>query len=169
MSFRTFLVVLLFVVLLAGATGGSESARNVGEALNQAVHWIADAWDQNACLFELSPVTAYLEEVVLEWLIDLFGLPRQSAGALVVGTQTAHVTALAAARHALLATVGWDVEQDGLFGKLTASAGQSVASVSPGSGAAPSMANTAQSMEHPGPASAPSMRNARSVAAGMQL
>lgn len=81
-----------------------------------AAHWIADAWDQNACLFELSPVAAYLEEVVLEWLLDLFDLPRQSAGALVVGTQTAHVTALAAARHALLARVGWDVEQDGLFG-----------------------------------------------------
>ncbi|HSP36939.1 MAG TPA: hypothetical protein VLR26_04215 [Frankiaceae bacterium] len=45
MSFKTFLVVLLFVVLLAGATGGSDSARNVGEALNQAVHWIADAWN----------------------------------------------------------------------------------------------------------------------------
>lgn len=81
-----------------------------------AAHWIADAWDQNACLFELSPVAAYMEEVVLEWLIDLFDLPRQSAGALVVGTQMAHVTALAAARHALLAGVGWDVEQEGLFG-----------------------------------------------------
>jgi glutamate/tyrosine decarboxylase-like PLP-dependent enzyme len=81
-----------------------------------AAHWIADAWDQNACLFELSPVAAYLEEVVLTWLIDLFGLPREAGGALVVGTQTAHVTALAAARHALLARAGWDVEQDGLFG-----------------------------------------------------
>lgn len=81
-----------------------------------AAHWLADAWDQNACLFELSPVAAYLEEVVLQWLIDLFGLPREAAGALVVGTQTAHVTALAAARHALLAGVGWDVEEDGLFG-----------------------------------------------------
>ncbi len=81
-----------------------------------AAHWLADAWDQNACLFELSPVAAYLEEVVLAWLIDLFGLPRESAGALVVGTQTAHVTALCAARHALLARQGWDVEQDGLFG-----------------------------------------------------
>lgn len=81
-----------------------------------AAHWIADAWDQNACLFELSPVAAYMEEVVLEWLIDLFDLPRQSAGALVAGTQMAHVTALAAARHALLAKAGWDVEQDGLFG-----------------------------------------------------
>ncbi|HEY6516602.1 MAG TPA: aminotransferase class V-fold PLP-dependent enzyme [Steroidobacteraceae bacterium] len=81
-----------------------------------AAHWLADAWDQNACLFELSPVAAYLEEVVLAWLIDLFGLPPQAAGALVVGTQTAHVTALAAARHALLIGAGWDVEQDGLFG-----------------------------------------------------
>lgn len=81
-----------------------------------AAHWLADAWDQNACLFELSPVAAYLEEVVLAWMIDLFDLPRESAGALVVGTQTAHVTALAAARHALLARAGWDVEQDGLFG-----------------------------------------------------
>lgn len=81
-----------------------------------AAHWLADAWDQNACLFELSPVAAYLEEVVLGWLIGLFGLPREAAGALVVGTQSAHLTALAAARHALLANVGWDVEQEGLFG-----------------------------------------------------
>jgi hypothetical protein len=45
MSFKTFLVVLLFVVLLAGATGGADSARNVGEALATALHWIADAWN----------------------------------------------------------------------------------------------------------------------------
>jgi hypothetical protein len=44
-NFKTFLVVLLFVILLAGATGGSESARSVGVALNQGVHWIADAWN----------------------------------------------------------------------------------------------------------------------------
>ena len=81
-----------------------------------AAHWLADAWDQNACLFELSPVAAYLEEVVLGWLIDLFGLPQEAGGALVVGTQSAHLTALAAARGALLTNVGWDVEQDGLFG-----------------------------------------------------
>jgi glutamate/tyrosine decarboxylase-like PLP-dependent enzyme len=33
-----------------------------------AAHWLADAWDQNACLYEISPVAAYLEEVVLGWL-----------------------------------------------------------------------------------------------------
>lgn len=81
-----------------------------------AAHWLADAWDQNACLYEMSPVSAYLEEVVLGWLIKLFCLPATSGGALVTGTQMADVTALAAARHALLRNIGWDVESEGLFG-----------------------------------------------------
>lgn len=81
-----------------------------------AAHWLADAWDQNACLYDISPVSAYIEEIVLNWIIELFGLPSGAAGALVTGTQMADVTALAAARHALLRRVGWDVERDGLFG-----------------------------------------------------
>jgi len=81
-----------------------------------AAHWLADAWDQNACLFEISPISAYLEEVVLTWLLDLFGLPKSAGGALVTGTQMADVTALAAARTSLLRNTGWDVERDGLFG-----------------------------------------------------
>jgi glutamate/tyrosine decarboxylase-like PLP-dependent enzyme len=81
-----------------------------------AAHWIADAWDQNACLYELSPVSAYIEENVLQWIIDILGLPNGSGGALVTGTQMADVTALAAARHSLLNRAGWDVEADGLFG-----------------------------------------------------
>ena len=81
-----------------------------------AAHWLADAWDQNACLYDISPVSAYMEEVVLSWIIELFGLPSGSAGALVTGTQMADVTGLAAARHALLRRVGWDGESDGLFG-----------------------------------------------------
>ena len=81
-----------------------------------AAHWLADAWDQNACLSEISPISAYLEEVVLSWLLDLFDLPRSAGAALVTGTQMADVTALAAARTSLLAGMGWDVERDGLFG-----------------------------------------------------
>lgn len=90
----------------------------IGGALPAAVaaHWLADAWDQNACLFEFSPVGCYLEEVVLGWLVDLFGLPAGSGGALVTGTQMADVTALAAARLSVLQKAGWDVEDDGLFG-----------------------------------------------------
>src|SRR5262245_63784935 len=34
----------------------------IGGALPAAVaaHWLADVWDQNACLFEFSPVSSYL-------------------------------------------------------------------------------------------------------------
>lgn len=80
-----------------------------------AAHWLADAWDQNACLSEISPISAHLEEIVLSWLLDLFDLPRSAGGALVTGTQMADVTALAAARTSLLGGMGWDVERDGLF------------------------------------------------------
>jgi glutamate/tyrosine decarboxylase-like PLP-dependent enzyme len=47
---------------------------------------------------------------------ELLGLPASSSFALVTGCQMAHVTALAAARHHLLESHGWDVERDGLCG-----------------------------------------------------
>src|SRR4029450_11627956 len=81
-----------------------------------AADWLADAWDQNACLFDFAPVAAYLEDVVLDWLLDLFGLPAASGGAVGTGTAKADVTALAAARGDVLRKVGWNIEQDGLFG-----------------------------------------------------
>src|SRR5262245_20871851 len=57
--------------------------------ISVATHWLADAWDQNACLFDFSPVAAYLEIVVLNWLLRLFDLPPSSGGAFVTGTQMA--------------------------------------------------------------------------------
>jgi glutamate/tyrosine decarboxylase-like PLP-dependent enzyme len=97
--------------------GGRFFGGVIGGALpaTVAAHWLADAWDQNACLFDFSPVSAYLEDVVLGWLLNLFGLPPTSGGAFVTGTQMADVTALAAARHAILRKAGWDVENEGLF------------------------------------------------------
>src|SRR5271155_947269 len=80
-----------------------------------AAHWLADAWDQNACLYDISPVAAHLEDVVLSWILDLLGLPPKCGGAFVTGTQMADVTALAAARSSVLRKIGWDVERDGLF------------------------------------------------------
>jgi glutamate/tyrosine decarboxylase-like PLP-dependent enzyme len=98
--------------------GGRFFGGVVGGSLPVAVaaHWLAAAWDQNACLFEISPVAAYIEDIVLPWIAQLFGLPPNCGGALTTGTQMADLTALAAARHALLASCGWDVERDGLFG-----------------------------------------------------
>jgi hypothetical protein len=97
--------------------GGRFFGGVIGGALpvSVAAHWLADAWDQNACLYDISPVAAHLEDVVLSWILDLLGLSRNCAGAFVTGTQMADVTALAAARGSVLRNVGWDVERDGLF------------------------------------------------------
>jgi len=97
--------------------GGRFFGGVIGGALpaSVAAHWLADAWDQNACLYDISPVAAHLEDVVLSWILDLLGLPPNCGGAFVTGTQMADVTALAAARSSVLRNVGWDVERDGLF------------------------------------------------------
>ena len=81
-----------------------------------AASWLATAWDQNTGLYNSTPATATFEHVALRWLVDILGLPQDVAGSFVTGTTVAHITALAAARHAVLATVGWNVEADGLFG-----------------------------------------------------
>jgi glutamate/tyrosine decarboxylase-like PLP-dependent enzyme len=81
-----------------------------------AASWLATAWDQNSALHEVTPATATLEQVALRWLLDLLRLPPESAGAFVTGATVANLTALAAARGAVLKRVGWNVEADGLFG-----------------------------------------------------
>jgi glutamate/tyrosine decarboxylase-like PLP-dependent enzyme len=81
-----------------------------------AANWLAGAWDQNAAMQVMSPVAAKLEEIVLQWVVDLLGLPSGSGAGFVTGTTMANFTALASARTALLKRAGWDVEEDGLFG-----------------------------------------------------
>lgn len=81
-----------------------------------AADWLTSAWDQNAAAYACSPSAAIIEEVVADWLKDILGLPQQASYAFVTGCQMAHVTALAAARHKLLADQGWSVEKQGLAG-----------------------------------------------------
>ena len=45
MNFKAIVVVLLFVVVLAGATGGEESVARVGDALGQLAHWVNVAFN----------------------------------------------------------------------------------------------------------------------------
>ena len=80
-----------------------------------AADWLAAVWDQNAASYVLSPAAAVAEEVVRTWLVDLFGLPREMSLGFTTGGTMANFTALAAARHALLQTLGWNVEEHGLF------------------------------------------------------
>jgi len=81
-----------------------------------AASWLVSAWDQNAAFFVQSPVAITLEEIALEWVRELLGLPEGTGGAVVTGATMANFSALAAARHTLLTRAGWDVEGDGLFG-----------------------------------------------------
>ena len=81
-----------------------------------AANWLAGTWNQNAALRVMSPVAAELEDVVLGWICEGLGLPADCAGGLVTCATMANFTALATARHAILARAGWNVTEDGMFG-----------------------------------------------------
>lgn len=81
-----------------------------------AADWLTSTWDQNAGLLASSPAAAGVEWVASEWLLDLLGLPANSAVGFVTGAMIANFTCLAAARHEVLRRAGWDVERDGLQG-----------------------------------------------------
>jgi glutamate/tyrosine decarboxylase-like PLP-dependent enzyme len=99
-------------------TGGRYFGFVIGGTLpaSLAANWLAGAWDQNAALRVMSPVAAELEEVVLRWVCEALGLPANCDGGLVTCATTANFTAIVAARHALLARAGWNVEDNGIFG-----------------------------------------------------
>jgi glutamate/tyrosine decarboxylase-like PLP-dependent enzyme len=90
----------------------------IGGALPVTVasNWLSTAWDQNSGLRQPTPATSALEDVALGWLLELFGLPPGTGAGFVTGATVANFTALAAARSAVLARAGWDVEANGLFG-----------------------------------------------------
>jgi glutamate/tyrosine decarboxylase-like PLP-dependent enzyme len=90
----------------------------IGGALPAALaaDWLVSAWDQNAAFHSLSPAAAAIEEVTSAWILDVLGLPGTASVGFVTGGQGANTTCLAAARNAVLAKAGWDVEDDGLIG-----------------------------------------------------
>jgi glutamate/tyrosine decarboxylase-like PLP-dependent enzyme len=101
-----------------GTAGGRFFGFVIGASMPSTVAagWLATAWDQNTGLLAAAPATTLIEEIALGWLLEILDLPRDSGGAFVTGCQMANFTALAAARHAVLARLGWDVEAQGLFG-----------------------------------------------------
>jgi glutamate/tyrosine decarboxylase-like PLP-dependent enzyme len=103
---------------LIGSAGGRFFGWVEGGALPAplAADWLTSAWDQNAASYAAGPAVAVIEEVCGAWLKDLLGLPATASFAFTTGCQMAHTTALAAARHHLLAQRGWDVETKGLVG-----------------------------------------------------
>jgi glutamate/tyrosine decarboxylase-like PLP-dependent enzyme len=98
--------------------GGRYFGFVVGGALpaTVAANWIATAWDQSPSSDINSPIGVKLEQVSGRWILDLFNLPADCGVGMTTGATMANFTALAAARTAILARAGWNVEADGLFG-----------------------------------------------------
>ncbi len=105
---------------VAGGVLGSAGGRFFGWVIGGSVpaalaaDWLTSTWDQNAAIHACGPAEGVIEEICGSWLKELLNLPATASFAIVTGSQMAHVTCLAAARHALLAKYGWDVERKGL-------------------------------------------------------
>src|SRR5262249_50246388 len=89
--------------------GGTEPA-------GVAADWLTSAWGQNTGNALATPSASVVEEVAGHWLLDLMDLPRESSVGFVTGATMANFTCLAAARSEVLRRVGWDTEDQGLFG-----------------------------------------------------
>jgi glutamate/tyrosine decarboxylase-like PLP-dependent enzyme len=107
---------------VAGGILGSQSGRFFGWVIGgaapaaMAADWLTAAWDQNAGIHACAPAASVVEEVAAGWLAELFDLPPGTSVGFTTGAQMAHMTCLAAARHAVLRDLGWDVERQGLAG-----------------------------------------------------
>jgi glutamate/tyrosine decarboxylase-like PLP-dependent enzyme len=99
-------------------TGGRYFGFVIGGTLPAALaaSRLVNTWNQNLALRVMSPAAAEIEDLVLRWVCEILGIPESCEGGIVTCATTANFTALAAARHALLARSGWDVETDGMFG-----------------------------------------------------
>ena len=103
---------------LLGSASGRFYAWVIGGGLPSTIgaDLLTTVWDQNAAMFACAPAASVVEETAGEWLKEAFDLPRNASFAFTTGCQVAHVTSLAAARHAVLERTGWNVVEDGLFG-----------------------------------------------------
>ncbi len=81
-----------------------------------AADFLVSAWGQNAASAYESPAITGMERAVCGWVIELLGLPAGSGAGLVTGASLANTAGILAARNALLARQGWNVEAMGLFG-----------------------------------------------------
>ncbi len=78
--------------------------------------WLASTYDQNAAHWSSSQLATHLELRSIEWLKQLFDLPREWAGVLTTGGTGANLIGLAAARQWWGLAHGIDIGKEGLSG-----------------------------------------------------
>lgn len=86
------------------------------EPIATAASVLSTVWDQNMAQHVMSPVGARLDTIATRWIGELLGLPSESTGCFCAGATVANITCVIAARDALLARTGWDVQKKGLNG-----------------------------------------------------
>ena len=75
-----------------------------------AADWLTSVYDNNTFAWESSPLGTRLEEISIDWLKELFGLPSSWGGVLTTGATMANFTGLAAARRWWAERHGRDVD-----------------------------------------------------------
>lgn len=104
-------VLALMDQLGAGSTVATAAGRYFGYVIGGALpaasgaRAMLAAWDQVADVLT-GPSVLKMEEVALRWVVDLLGLPSQTAGAFTSGATMANLTLLITARDTLLARQG---------------------------------------------------------------
>jgi glutamate/tyrosine decarboxylase-like PLP-dependent enzyme len=103
---------------LTGSTGTRFFGWVIGAShpVGTAADMLTSAWGQNAGVYACSPSAAMAEKVAARWLLDILRLPPECSVGFVTGATMASFVCLAAARTAVLARAGWDVEVEGLIG-----------------------------------------------------
>lgn len=81
-----------------------------------AADHLVSAWGNPSSYAELTPGVTAMENQMTTWIADLLGLPDNCGAGIVTGATMANTIAIMAARNALLAREGWNVEDQGLFG-----------------------------------------------------
>lgn len=81
-----------------------------------AADWLTSALDQSAFAYDSSPLGTRCEELAIDWLKDLFGIPVSWGGVLTTGATMANFTALAAARRWWAQRSGVDIDARGFAG-----------------------------------------------------
>jgi len=103
---------------LAPTAGGRFFAYVIGgtHPAGVAAEFLNVAWDDKPGTPLVTPFGCAVDGLVGEWVLELLDLPREASVGIVTGASMGNFLGIAAARHALLEGVGWDVEAQGLFG-----------------------------------------------------
>ncbi|RDK05869.1 pyridoxal phosphate-dependent decarboxylase family protein [Cupriavidus lacunae] len=103
---------------LMGEAGPRFFAKVIGGShpVGVAADWLTSMWGQNSGSYLGSPANAVVEQIVVEWLLDLLSLPACCSIGFTTGATMATFVCLAAARSTVLRQIGWNADADGLFG-----------------------------------------------------